>query len=78
MDALMIELIADPELGGFTARLPDVPAYGEGETADEAIADLRAALTAYIETFGLQDAMDRMLRPELRPAGWDLKELASA
>ena len=76
--ALMIELIADPEEGGFTARLPDVPAYGEGETEEEAIADLRKALTAYIDAFGLQDAMDRVLRPELRAAGWDLKELVSA
>ena len=38
---LTIELIPDPDAGGFTARLPDVPAYGEGETEEEAIADLR-------------------------------------
>jgi hypothetical protein len=24
----MIELIPDPEFGGFTARVPDIPAYG--------------------------------------------------
>ena len=58
MASLMIELIPDPELGGFTARLPDVPAYGEGETEEAAIADLREALRAYSEAFGL-DGADR-------------------
>lgn len=37
---LTIEIIPDLEKGGFTARFPDIPAYGEGETEDEAIADL--------------------------------------
>ena len=54
---LMIELIPDPEEGGFTARLPDVPAYGEGASEEAAIADLRKALRAYIETFGCEDTM---------------------
>jgi predicted RNase H-like HicB family nuclease len=53
---LTVELISDPDLGGFTARLPDVPAYGEGETEDEAIADLKSALEGYIQTFGLDDS----------------------
>ncbi len=75
---LTIELIPDPDAGGFTARLPDVPAYGEGETEEEAIADLRAALKAYIDAFGLEDATSRLVNPQLRPAQWDLKELASA
>ena len=31
---LTIELIPDPEQGGFTACVPDIPAYGEGETEE--------------------------------------------
>ena len=54
---LTIELIPDPEQGGFTARLPDIPAYGEGETEQEAIDDLKEAIRGYIDTFGLDDAM---------------------
>jgi predicted RNase H-like HicB family nuclease len=64
----VIELIADPDEGGYTARLPDIPAYGEGETEDMAIADLREALKGYIETFGLEDAMSRLVSPRLRRA----------
>jgi predicted RNase H-like HicB family nuclease len=64
--ALTVEIIPDPELGGFTARLPDVPAYGEGETEDEAIADLREALRGYIETFGLDDVLSRLMQTALR------------
>jgi predicted RNase H-like HicB family nuclease len=74
--ALTIEIIPDPELGGFTARLPDVPAYGEGETEDEAIADLQEALRGYIETFGLDDVLSRLTQPALRTIDLDLTELA--
>jgi predicted RNase H-like HicB family nuclease len=74
--SLTIEIIPDPELGGFTARLPDVPAYGEGETEDEAIADLQVALRGYIETFGLDDALSRLTQPALRTIDLDLSELA--
>lgn len=56
---LIVELIPDPEMGGFTARLPDIPASGEGETEDAAIADLKEAMRAYIEAFGIEDARAR-------------------
>ena len=76
--SLSIEIIPDPEFGGFTARLPDVPAYGEGPTEDEAISDLREALRGYIETFGLEDTLARVSIPEIRQVDWDLPELARA
>ena len=74
--SLTVEIIPDLEQGGFTARLPDLPAYGEGETEDEAIADLKEAIRGYIETFGLDDAMARILQPALRTVDLDLTELA--
>ena len=73
---LTIELIPDPEQGGFTARLPDIPAYGEGDTEDEAIADLKEALTGYVETYGLEDALSRITQPALRTIDLELAELA--
>jgi predicted RNase H-like HicB family nuclease len=74
---VIIEIIPDPELGGFTACVPDIPAYGEGETEEEAIADLKEALCGYIEAFGLQDALARLNPPiALRESTWDLAELA--
>jgi predicted RNase H-like HicB family nuclease len=63
MHRLTVELIPDAELGGFTARVPDIPAYGEGNTEEEAIADLREALRAYVDAFGLQDALARVNQP---------------
>ena len=74
--SLTIEIIPDPEQGGFTARLPDIPAYGEGETEDEAIDDLKEAIKGYIETFGLDDALSRLSHPALRTIDLDLAELA--
>jgi len=74
--SLTIELIPDPEQGGYTACVPDIPAYGEGETKDEAIADLREALRGYIETWGLEDALSRIAeKKESRQVDWDLAQL---
>jgi len=73
---LTIELIPDPEQGGFTARLPDIPAYGEGETEQEAIDDLKVAIRGYIDTFGLEDALNRVSQPALRTIELDLVDLA--
>jgi predicted RNase H-like HicB family nuclease len=58
-----VEIIPDEEQGGFTARFPDIPAYGEGDTAEEAIADLKEAVHAYVESFGLEDALARLNSP---------------
>lgn len=73
---LAIELISDPEQGGYTARVPDIPAYGEGATSEQAIADLREALKGYIETFGLEDALSRVTTPTVHTVEWSLTELA--
>ena len=70
-----VELIPDPDEGGYTARLPDIPAYGEGETEEAAIADLREAIRGYIETFGIDDALSRLNSPTIRQLDWDLTDL---
>ena len=63
MKRLVVELVPDPEEGGYTARLPDMLAYGEGETEDEAVSDLKEDLRAHIEDFGREDALSRMDAP---------------
>ena len=73
---LSVELIPDREQGGFTARLPDIPAYGEGDTEEEAIADLKEAVRGYIEAFGVEDAVARLAAPSaVRQLDWDLTKL---
>jgi len=76
MKQITVELIPDPEQGGFTARVPDIPAYGEGDTEQEAIADLKEAVRGYIETYGLEDALSRLTEPVVRQLDWDLADLA--
>jgi predicted RNase H-like HicB family nuclease len=63
MQRLTVELIPDLEAGGFTARVPDIPAYGEGASEEEAIEDLKEALLVYVEAFGVDDAMSRVNAP---------------
>ncbi|GAC1467834.1 MAG: hypothetical protein NVSMB9_09870 [Isosphaeraceae bacterium] len=77
MARITVELIPDPEFGGYTARVPDLPAYGEGATEEEAIADLKEAIRGYIDTFGLEEALQRVSTPlEVRQLDWDFTELA--
>ena len=74
---ISIELIPDPDQGGFTARIPDIPVYGEGENEEEAIEDLKEGLIGYIETFGLQDALGRLNAPsKIVFMNWKLEDLA--
>ena len=74
---LSVELIPDPDQGGFTARIPDIPAYGEGKTEEEAIADLKEALAGYMETFGLEDALARVNAPsKIIFLNWTLEDLS--
>ena len=76
MRPLTVELIPDLDLGGFTARVPDIPAYGEGETEEGAV---KLALAAYIEAFGLDDAMARLNPPSsLRQIDIELEDLVRA
>ena len=76
---LTIELIPDPDEGGFTAHVPDIPAYGEGETEDDAIADLKEALLAYIDAYGVDDAVARLNPPSgLRDVDWEFEEAGGA
>lgn len=79
MKQLTVEVIPDPDLGGFTARVPDIPAYGEGSSEDEAIADLKEALAAYVEAFGVEDAIARLNPPSaLRKLDLELEDLIRA
>ncbi len=79
MNRLIVELIPDPEIGGYTARVPDIPAYGEGETEEEAIADLKIALAAYIEAFGIDETTMRVNAPSsLRHLDLALEDLVRA
>ena len=60
MRRLTVEIIPDTEQGGYTARVPDIPAYGEGDSEEEAITDLREALLAYVEAYVVEDALARL------------------
>ena len=79
MRRLTVELIPDPELGEYTARVPDIRAYGEGETEEDATADLKKALVAYVESFGLDEATIRLNPPSsLRHLDVELEDLVGA
>ena len=77
MKSFAIEIIPDEEMGGFTARIPGIPAYGEGETEDAAIADLKEGVAAYVTAFGIENALERMSVPtKLRRVETSLEEFS--
>jgi predicted RNase H-like HicB family nuclease len=44
-------LIPDEEAGGYTVTVPDLPGcISEGDTEEEALANIREAMQAYIES----------------------------
>lgn len=49
---LSIECEQEDEGLGFRAHLPGIPAYGDGETEEEAVRCLIGALTTYLAAFG--------------------------
>ena len=49
---IAIEIIPDLDEGGVTARVPDIPAYGEGETEDEASWTLKKPFTLTSKSSG--------------------------
>ena len=58
-----IVFIPDTEIGGFTAHIPNIPAYGEGETEEEAVADLKVGVQAYIEENGMEATLALLNSP---------------
>lgn len=70
-----IEIIPDEEQGGFMAHIPSIPAYGEGETEEEAIIDLKDALALYVEVRGIDDALSLVVMPsKIRFVTWKLDD----
>jgi predicted RNase H-like HicB family nuclease len=47
------ELIPDEEEGGYSVYCPELDIYTQGETVEEAIANLQEAAEGYIEVVGL-------------------------
>ncbi len=58
-----IELIYDSEQRRWTAHIADIPAYGEGKTEEEAIADLKVGIQAFVEENGMKATLARINSP---------------
>jgi len=58
-----VVLSFDEDVGGWAAWLQDIPAYGQGETPQLAIDDLKNALALYIETVGKREFMTQLAPP---------------
>jgi len=57
------ELILDPSNGGYTVYCPEFDIMSQGDDPDEAIANLREAVTGYIKTIGIKQAFKEYRKP---------------
>lgn len=58
-----VALTYDEKIGQWGAWLPDIAAYGAGSTPQEAMVDLRHALTLYCEEVGQEKMMEEIAPP---------------
>jgi len=59
------ELTPDEEEGGYSVYCPELDIYTQGETVEEATANLREAAEGYIEVVGL-DGLGLRPKPAIR------------
>ena len=59
------ELTPDEEEGGYSVYCPELDIYTQGETVEEAVANLREAAEGYIEVVGL-DGLGLRAKPSIR------------
>lgn len=78
MKPITLEIIPDAKVGGFTARILGIPAYGEGESEEAAIADLKEGVGAYVSAFGMDDALAHITSPAVRTLDVTLEEFSRA
>lgn len=65
----------DEKANLYSAYVPDIPGCGEAETVDQAIADLKESLRAYIEARGIDKAI-ACIRPRAQVVELDLTDVA--
>ena len=63
MSMITIAYVWDKDLKRFSAYIPDVAAYGEGATKEEALQSLKQALVLYIEEVGKEQFLSEVIGP---------------
>ena len=65
MDTIMVSvtLSYDEEIDQWGAWLPDITAFGQGDTPQDAIEDLKKALALYIEEVGYKKFLEELAPP---------------
>jgi predicted RNase H-like HicB family nuclease len=50
---VLVHIVRNRTEGWYRAHIPGIAAYGDGDTEEEAMADLENSLEGYVEAFGL-------------------------
>jgi predicted RNase H-like HicB family nuclease len=59
------ELTPDTQEGGYSVYCPELDIYSQGDTAEEAIKNLKEAVTGYIKVVGIEEAL-KEFKPPIR------------
>jgi predicted RNase H-like HicB family nuclease len=67
MKTLTLSAVLNPEEDGYVSLCPELDIASQGDTIDEALANLKEALEGFFETAGAEEARARLKKPALFP-----------
>jgi predicted RNase H-like HicB family nuclease len=65
MKTMTFSAVLNPEDGGYVSLCPEMDIASQGDTIDEALANLKEALEGFFETASAEEVERRMKKPAL-------------
>jgi predicted RNase H-like HicB family nuclease len=65
MKMMTFSAVLNPEDNGYVSLCPELDIASQGQTIDEALANLKEALEGFLETASAEEARTRLKKPAL-------------
>lgn len=65
MKTMSLSAVLNPEENGYVSLCPELDIASQGDTVDEALANLKEALEGFLETASPEEVRSRLKKPAL-------------
>ena len=65
MKTMTLSAVLNPEADGYVSLFPELDIASEGDTVEEALANLKEALEGFVETASAEEVRTRLRKPAL-------------
>ena len=65
MKTMTLSVVLNPEADGYVSLCPELDIASQGDTIDEALANLKEALEGFFETASAEEVRRRLKKPAL-------------